>query len=218
VGLSRYFSRLINIRTILDFYPNLIAHEKPSLVIQEHVERMLLKPWPANPPEVTDFRGINFQNMKALQYISPFLRATSETGFDGLADFHDIRVSTNVSDTSHPQRFTFNVVGDHSYFALPFYNYPQNDAILLKIVLTSSIKSELKVLYMTQNNPSYSREQTLAFYLNEGENTFYLRIPKSSMTGRIRLEPKAIGRYILHSIEGYSWNELVTYSIQDLNS
>jgi len=187
---SRKFKRSTYIWEKLN-YPSLkkyVALEKPDIVIEEWVERVL--PY---VPDANQFMGAlnkkRFDNSR-------------EVIFSNKAELEFNKWLNLVEDKNGILRL--KSTGKDPIIIFPAMPFKPNNEYILRIDITSSVQSTLQVFYSDtkQTNRSFSEKNSIRLKIGKGDNNIYIVLDYPNLGQYLRLDPiSKSGEMTIKSLE-----------------
>lgn len=92
--------------------------------------------------------------------------------------------------------------GVDPYFHLPEFPAPGDGDLVARLLIESTVDSELQLYFQTAEKHSYSEENSASARLARGRSEIFIPLPGRGLRGRIRVDPaRAPGVFTIESIE-----------------
>jgi hypothetical protein len=190
--LAECFSRSTWMSTN-SFDTQAVEQEKPQIVIEIHVERVLLYGdvdiLPDTGPAATnaaDARSVHFELQPRGAPLALEAKGTTllDQGHDQDGDYASV-LMRDGADT----------------FLLPAFEWPARKQVVVDVDVTAPFATELTLFYLRADDAAYERRCSVSVALTQGRNHASLAIPRNGMHGRLMIRPGAeLGRYVLHGL------------------
>jgi len=135
-----------------------------------------------------------------------------------VSEFNKSKLITNISATNFLNK-TFNFskdilngievtnsiritsTGNDPYFSIEKFNGNYNSTTIIRIQMTVTFNTTLKIYYQTRSEPNYNESKIELIKFNKGTNYIYLVIDDFDFNGQIRIDPGTIsGIYEIREI------------------
>ncbi|WP_160153867.1 hypothetical protein [Microbulbifer sp. ALW1] len=194
-ALEPYFARKFYASTFIwerldpSTIESLVEKYEPDVIIEEWVERKL-----PHTPRAGEFLSKELFQNKFLQsnnliFNSDFRSTTLRNATK--IDTGDVSILNIESQNTDPQIIIKN---------LKFSSDKQH---ILKVEMLSPENSKLQVFYSLKSNPKhpFTQQQSIIKKVNAGNNTIYVKLPKSDLDHILRIDPTStIGKISIKSI------------------
>jgi hypothetical protein len=195
VALQPYFSRKFKRSTYILGklnYSSLIKYielEKPDIIIEEWVERLL--------PHVPNDHNYIVYQYKQMFYNSNELIFSKDWTQLNFYNWQILRDDKNDS-------LRLRATGEDPIINFPLLPIKQNNEYVLHINIVSSVQSTLQVFYSDANQTGYpfSEKNSLRFNIQKGDNDLYIALSYPNLGKHLRLDAiSGLGEVVIKSLD-----------------
>ncbi len=169
----------------------MVARERPDVVIDEIVERKLIHPIALHPPLLAATARKRFRESDTVLLTA---------GSAGLP--LPVRPVNQATVTPEAGGIRIRTTGPEGLVALPAIEVPDGHWPVVRLRLDSPVQTVMKLLYQTTSVPRYVPEQSVLVPVTAGANDLYFELPEVGITGPLWLHPgPAPGSFTVREIE-----------------
>lgn len=113
-----------------------------------------------------------------------------------------ISLLNGAENASNTQGISIVSQGNDPQVLLPVFPIGNARSAVMKVIIESSVDTEVQLYYMTRELPYYTEQNSIRTKSKQGENELYFFLPVDDIVGAVRLDPGSQpGVYVLNEIE-----------------